>query len=827
MLVVGVCLGPYELLALLGKGGMGEVWRALDTRLGREVALKTLPEAFASDAKRLERFRQEARTLAAMSHPNLDQVFEAGEWEGVPYLVMELLEGETLRDRMQGKPMPPRHAAEVARDIAYGLAAAHEKGILHRDLKPENLFITRDGRVKVLDFGLAKMQGPRADRGADPEEGATTLSEPGQVMGTPGYLSPEQVRGELVDPRSDLFSLGVVLWEMVAGGRPFQGDSTIEIMHAILKQNPWNLPEASKLPPALEGILRRCLAKAPEDRFPSASDLASALQAALDVTGSAGWADPLTPGRGGRGSRVRRAGLLAVPILVALGLAIALKWQPWSKGLARPPSVVALPARVLGSPESAFLTDAIPDTLSTLLAGVEGIDTRCPPSSIEFEQVRRDTAKVAEAYGVDLLLVTTVTVQGEHLVLNAQLVEARTHRVRWGSQLEGSRGAYNDLIRRAAVGATRAMRPPGAPSAVLPGPAFSSEIELALREGRHLGRRYGSTWKEADFDSALAALQRAQSMDPTSATLAAELGALFGAKDVRALDPDSHQQAKLWADRALELDPRCGLAWAVLCWHEANKPGKADPDKLAEYALKAVALSPGDVRGHVALAAIAPTMQMAMATGSYMMELDPLEYAGYEATAYGLMDTGRPAEALLLLEKALRLQLPERRSNNWGLSVALFKLGRNEEALKVYTPGWGWDGGLLGEFMRGDPAAIRRRGIEVITRWRTKEGNPWYWANRAYFVAPLLVRAGLREEALWLLLKAAETRGPMNLDLALQDPGLRQLKGDPRYHQALQAYREYALSFLEHAKKAEAQGNLPSYLKPSIEELQVLVKKPI
>lgn len=827
MFEVGFCLDSYELLAPLGKGGMGEVWRALDTRLGREVALKVLPDAFASDLGRLERFRQEARTLAAISHPNLVQVFEAGEWEGLPYLVMELLEGETLRERMHGRPIPPKRAAEWAREVARGLAAAHEKGILHRDLKPENLFITKDGRVKVLDFGLAKVQAPPADGQTDHAGFAETLSEPGMVVGTPGYLSPEQVRGEPVDARSDLFSLGVVLWEMVAGGRPFQGGSAIEVMHAILTEDLPSLPQEVKIPPALEGILQRCLAKAREGRFHSAYDLAFALQAVLDAAGPAGWADPLPSGRGGRGSRARRIGLLAVPLLAVLGLAIAFEWQPWRKEPARPPSVVALPTRVLGPPDSAFLTDAIPDTLSTLLAGVEGIDTRCPPSSIEFEQVRRDTAKVAEAYGVDLLLVTTVAVQGEHLVLNAQLVEARTHKVRWGSQLEGSRGAYNDLIRQAAVGATRAMRPPGAPSAVLPGPAFSSEIELALREGRHLGRRYGSTWKEADFESALAALQRAQSMDPTSAILAAELGALFGAKDVRALDPDSHQQAKLWADRALELDPRCGLAWSVLCWHEANKPGKADPDKLAEYALKAVALSPGDVRGHVALGAMVPTMQMGMATGSYMMELDPLEYAGYEATAFGLMDTGRSAEAVLLLEKALRLQLPERRSNNWGLSVALFKLGRNEEALKVYTPGWGWDGGLLGEFMGGDPAAIRRRGIEVIARWRTKEGNPWYWANRAYFVAPLLVRAGLREEALWLLLKAAETRGPMSLDLALQDPYLRQLKGDPRYHQALKAYREYALSFLEHAKKAEAQGNLPSYLKPSIEELRVLVKKPI
>lgn len=825
----GTRFGPYVLAGRIGVGGMGEVYRAEDVRLGRDVAIKVLPGGFGEDRERQKRFEQEARILAALSHPNILAVYDVGTQEGSPYLVMELLEGETLRERLARGALPVQPAVELALQMARGLAAAHAKGLIHRDLKPGNLFITHEGHLKILDFGLAKQAViPPGDWGRRPAEEAEALTLDGLAMGTVGYMSPEQVMGQPVDARSDLFALGVVLYEMVSGRRAFERTGAFESMEATLKEEPPELQApAGPVSWALRRLVARCLEKDPARRFESAQHLARALQALLEAGVSGGGMGH--PRLGGRNRRraARRFGPLAAAILAALGFATALAWHPWRKGPVRPPSVVALPARVLGSPESAFLADAVPDTLSTLLAGVEGIEAKCPPSSIELEKVGGDTAKVAQAYGVDLLLVTTVTVQGDRLFLNAQLVEAFTHKVRWASQLEGTRGDYNNLVRQAAVGIARALRPPGAPSSVLPGPAFRSEIELALREGRYLERRYSATWKESDFELALAALQRAQSMDPTSATLAAELGALFGAKEVRALDPLSHQQAKAWADRALELDPQCGLAWTVLCWHEANKPGKADPDKLAEYALKAVALNPGDIRGHVSLGAVAPTMGMCQVIGLNLMEMDPLDYAGYELTAYALMDTGRAEEAALLLEKALRLQLPERRANNWGLSRALYMLGRNEEALKVYTPGWGWDGGLLGSLLSGDPAAARQRGLEVVARWRTKEANAWYWANRAYFVAPLLVRVGLREEALWLLQKAAETRGPMNLDRALLDPDLRQLRGDPRYHQAVAAYRENALRFLKHAEAAEAQGNLPGYLRPSVAELRDLVERPL
>jgi Tol biopolymer transport system component len=279
-LAVGDVLGPYEILAPLGAGGMGEVFRARDPRLGREVALKVLPRPVAGDADRLRRFEQEARAAGQLDHPNLLTVFDVGTHAGAPFIVSELLRGETLRERLASGPLPRAKAVEIAVQVAGGLAAAHEKGIVHRDLKPENIFLTRDGRAKILDFGLARVaaevpaEPPGSEAGTLP-----ALTSPGTVVGTAGYMSPEQVRGEPVDARSDLFSFGAVLYEMLASRRAFGGATNIETMHAILTQEPSLealAPEIANDP--LARVLRRCLEKRREDRFRSAEDLAFALE---------------------------------------------------------------------------------------------------------------------------------------------------------------------------------------------------------------------------------------------------------------------------------------------------------------------------------------------------------------------------------------------------------------------------------------------------------------------------------------------------------------------------------------------------------------------
>ena len=280
----GTKLGEYEVKSLVGSGGMGEVYRAHDSRLGRDVAIKVLPSFLSSDSERLRRFEQEARAAAASNHPNILAVFQMGTYEGTPYLVSELLEGETLREQIKRGRLSVHKAIDYAVQIARGLAAAHEKGIVHRDLKPENLFVTKDGRVKILDFGLAKLT-----QQSSSEHSALTLAEgteAGVVMGTVGYMSPEQVRGQAADNRADIFAFGAILYEMLAGKRAFQKPTSPETMTAILNEDPPGISQvAANIPPALQRMVHRCLEKNPEQRFQSASDLAFDLDALSEFGG--------------------------------------------------------------------------------------------------------------------------------------------------------------------------------------------------------------------------------------------------------------------------------------------------------------------------------------------------------------------------------------------------------------------------------------------------------------------------------------------------------------------------------------------------------------
>lgn len=320
-LTSGTKLGPYEIQSPLGAGGMGEVYRARDTRLNRTVAVKVLPATFSNDLDRLHRFQYEARILSTLSHPNVLAIYDVGEQDGVRYLVSEFLEGQTLREKLAAGALSRWRITEYALETAKGLAAAHEKGVVHRDLKPDNIFITHDEHVKILDFGLAK-QAP-AVRGTD--EGATVTSPPttaGTVMGTVGYMSPEQVRGQTLDHRSDIFSFGTVLYEMASGKRAFHGESSVETMNAILKEDVQEFSATgTQVSPGLEKIIRRCLEKKPERRFQSASDLAFALEALSGTATSSSGAQAVSARVAGSAGLARKPRLAW---LVAAGIAIAL-----------------------------------------------------------------------------------------------------------------------------------------------------------------------------------------------------------------------------------------------------------------------------------------------------------------------------------------------------------------------------------------------------------------------------------------------------------------------------------------------------------------------
>jgi dipeptidyl aminopeptidase/acylaminoacyl peptidase len=394
----GSQLGPYTIASPLGAGGMGEVYRARDSRLGRDVAIKVLPSSSSADADRLQRFEQEARAAAALNHPNILALYDIGRSEAGPYLVTELLEGETLRSSLERGALPARKAIEQAMQIARGLAAAHDKGIVHRDLKPENIFVTADGHAKILDFGLAKLLEPEpVVAGGSTRPTTPPATTPGVVLGTVGYMAPEQVRGHQADHRADIFAFGAVLYEMLSGRRAFQRETSAETMTAILKDDP---PELSShgivLPPALQRVISRCLEKNPAARFQSAGDLAFALDA-LSTSGTSATPAIAT-------ARPRAGGLVwiaaAVCVVALVGAAAWIYTRP-AAGDVRPirftfslpsdwtidlPPGSALPLAVSpdgrsilvralhGSGKSSLWIRRIDEVEPRLLAGTEGVE---------------------------------------------------------------------------------------------------------------------------------------------------------------------------------------------------------------------------------------------------------------------------------------------------------------------------------------------------------------------------------------------------------------------------------------------------------------------
>jgi serine/threonine-protein kinase len=400
MLAAGTRLGPYQIVAPLGKGGMGEVYRARDLRLGREVAVKVVPEELAQDPQRLARFEREARAVAALAHPNILVLHDFGSEQGVPFAVTELLEGVDLRGRLAGGALPWREAVAIGAAVADGLAAAHAKGILHRDLKPGNLFLTADGRVKILDFGLARVEAPT------PSDLETATYDPvqtesGVVMGTAGYMPPEQLLGLPVDGRGDLFALGCVLFEMVAGRRPFGGRTAAATAAAVLHEPPPPLADFGvRVPGEVERLIRRCLHKQPERRVQSARDLAIALRAALTSPEAAPVVSP----------RRRRK---AVPSLAVLPL-----------------------VNTNLDADADYLSDGITESIITALSQLPGLRVMARSTVFRYKGRDVDALEVGRALKVRAVLTGHLARRGDRLTLQTELVAVKDGARLWGERYD-------------------------------------------------------------------------------------------------------------------------------------------------------------------------------------------------------------------------------------------------------------------------------------------------------------------------------------------------------------------------------------------------------
>ncbi len=546
-------LGPYEIVAPLGAGGMGEVYRARDPRLNREVAIKVLPERLAKDPQALARFESEAKAVAALTHPNILAIFDVGADQGVTYAVTELLEGETLRSHLGHAALPWRKAVEIGASIADGLATAHSKGIIHRDLKPENIFLTSDGRVKILDFGLARWTAPSTNEPAE----SPTLTQENAVMGTAGYMSPEQVRGTPADTRSDIFSLGCVLYEMVAGQRAFSRDTSAQTMTAILEAQPADFATTGKQVSAgLERVIAHCLEKVPQQRFHSAHDLALALRATLDSS------EPPKPFPARRIPARRWAMLAACAALLAGAAAVywfALRPKPID-------SLAVMPfVNVGGDPNTEYLSDGITENLINNLSQLPKL--RVVPRSLVFAYKGKemDPRKVGQDLHVRAILTGRVVQRGDGLHIQTELVDVGNVSQLWGQQYDRKFAEVLALQEEIAkqVSEKLRMRPTGEQQKrmVKRSTENTEAYQLYLKGRYYWNRRTADLLKKATEY-----FQQAIDKDPSYGLAYAGLAESYAIFNFYEVVPPSEScpKAKAAAMKALEIDEALADAHAGL-----------------------------------------------------------------------------------------------------------------------------------------------------------------------------------------------------------------------------------------------------------------------
>ncbi len=774
-------LGPYEIVSPLGAGGMGEVYRARDTRLDRDVAIKVLPDAMARDPQALARFEREAKSVAALSHPHILAVYDVGRHEDISYVVMELLEGETLRSRISRSALPSRKATEIGIEIAEGLSAAHAKGVIHRDLKPENIFLTA-GHVKILDFGLARSTGPVQGTTHDLANSPTMTLEtrPGAIIGTLCYMAPEQIRALATDARTDIFAFGCVMYEMLTGKRAFLGETAADTMTAILKEEPTSVRSVSSgVGLELERLIDRCLEKRPEQRFQSSADLAYSLRSLLSHSGIAASDDAPPPWF------TRTAIALVVIAALVVGVWVVRRElrQAHLAGRETIDSIAVLPLEnVSRDPEQEYFVDGMTEALISDLAKIGGLKVISRTSVMRYKATPKSLPEIAKELNVDAVVEGSVLRVGDRVRINAQLIRAATDQHLWAESYEHDLRDVLSLqgkVARAIAEEIKVTLTPQERARL----AAARPVNPAAHEAYLKGRFHWHNRTRTGMETAIEYFRRAIDLDPQYAP------AYAGMADARThlarhghVSPkEAFPLAKQAALKAVELDDALAEAHGALAvialyfdwnWtaaeHELRRALNFNesyeeahhqyshllltvgrPDESLTESRRALELDPLDLTLNVHLGwhyMLTRQYEQAITQLMSVLEMEPNRYQALRHIGWVYIYKSLHVEAIAALEAADKSE-PDNAQAMTALAAAYAAGGRGSDARALLQQLEGW---LPQRYVSAcDIAAVYSALNEV-------------------------------EVALAWLEKAYEERSPRMIELGL-DPVFDSLRSDPRF----------------------------------------------